>query len=418
MSKWIKELDLWENFPQIYISKSSKSQKSLFNGCLFSLFLTMAILFFILQFISFIQGIGEVVSSTFEDKILMELNYYSDKSFYGMKFSQLVNRSFEDIPALKFHQFFEFYFYERNNEVEEIKKINSSVCTADNFYDTFELQNFSSNDINYTNEVLNKFTCYLRNDTQTRGDNFFNSKNLINFNLKIRNDSFNEAIDFLKNGSIQIQIIYPSYFLDIQSRKNPFLKLLKTSFFSITPYFKKEIELYFSFFKVYDDFSQLSSMDYKMYTHPNVEDDTGFYYSLEDRIGDFSFYPNRTTKEPELLEFTFEVSNKYQSIYRNYSKFTTFLAGTNSIIASLYSVITVLGKLINSVDLNISITRNRMYTKDISEFLKEYVKDDKSLMNRNRSISKNKDNQEIIEITENKHIENHLHTDSEKSIFN
>jgi hypothetical protein len=50
-----------------------------------------------------------------------------------------------------------------------------------------------------------------------------------------------------------------------------------------------------------------------------------------------------------------------------------------------------------------------MYTKDISEFLKEYVKDNKALIN--RSISKNKESPEIIEITENKQLENCFNTD-------
>jgi hypothetical protein len=106
MSKWIRELDLWESFPQIYISKTSKSQKSLFNGCLFSLFLTLALLFFILQFISFFQSLDDVVSNTFEDKALIEFNYRSNKSFYGIKFSQMVNRSYEDIPAWKYQKLF------------------------------------------------------------------------------------------------------------------------------------------------------------------------------------------------------------------------------------------------------------------------------------------------------------------------
>jgi hypothetical protein len=210
--------------------------------------------------------------------------------------------------------FFDFYFFELTDYNQEIKEMNSNNCGVDNFYETFELQNYNSSNINTTNQSLNKFTCYFRNNSRTEENNMFDGMKLVNFNLKIRIDSFDEAIDFLRNGSIYIQIIYPSYFLDIQSMKNPFTKFLKSSVISLTPYFRKEFKLYFSFFKLYDDISQLSSMDYKLYTHPNIENETGFFYSLDEKNGDFSFYPNRTIKDIELLALTFDISDKYRSI--------------------------------------------------------------------------------------------------------
>jgi len=170
----------------------------------------------------------------------------------------------------------------------------------------------------------------------------------------------------------------------------------------ISKYFLLELSPY----RINDDASLLPSTDYQLYKNKKLEYDSGSYYSIEEKYSDISgIFLNRTTDNLSLINFYVSLSDKSKNIFRDFPKFTTFLAGTNSLILTLYAIFSIVCNFINSTFMNIAMTRKRMYSLDISNLCNEFINVEGKFVNKEFSFFKKKSDQDIIEITEKKQLD-------------
>ena len=72
-----------------------------------------------------------------------------------------------------------------------------------------------------------------------------------------------------------------------------------------------------------------------------------------------------SNSDNQMNTYKFSLSETTYTIYRDYNKFTVFLAGTNSIISSCFAVFTLLSKFVNSKLLESSLANKVTYSKDM-----------------------------------------------------
>jgi len=360
-----------------------------------------------MQFILFAQDMDMVISSRTEDEKVDKLSISSSDALYGIGFYQYLNDSYSYFPKSVIDEYLFLNYTLLTNRNFSYPTINYETCNAEDFYDPLEWGDFSQSFKNNLVKLIKNYSCPLKNKSLfLEVNNFTQSSSYIQISVRIRPDRFKEAIDFISKHEVFVQIIYSNYFINIKNRFKPFISQIKYTDMSINNLMSKYFLLELSPYQIYDDVSIFPSTEYQLYKNKKLGYDSGSYYSIEEKYSDISgIFFNRTSENLGLINFYVSLSDKSKNIFRDYPKFTTFLAGTNSLILSLYAIFSIVCNFINSTFMNITMTRKRMYSLDISNFCREFIKDEGPLVSKELSFFKRKSDHDIIEISEKKQLD-------------
>jgi hypothetical protein len=405
MKKYLKELDFWEIFPQFYHSNKNKSLKSSFNGLIFFLFFIFAVVFFIAEGSSFFSNLDLVISSRMEENKIKETNITALDIIFGVGFYFKSNGSLIDLSVID--EFFNLDFTLSYNGNMSDNNIQYQRCDSSDFFEDYEWNLMPESKKKELVGWLGYYNCPIKKQNVfLQIKNFSQINSYFFISLSIDENNFKKAIDFIRMNEIYFSFGYSSYFINIKDRYKPYVSEIYEDDFLIDPFLLKRINYEIIPYRIYDDNSLLPSIEYNLYKDEKIEGgDKGLYFSYEQISSDFSFFPNRTKNDNQLMNVYITLSDTSKSIYRDYPKFTSFLAGTNSIIGSLFALVSFIASLVNSNLMTISMTKKRMYSRDISGFSKEYLKDESQINNNISSINKMKTERDCIEIVEKRELE-------------
>jgi hypothetical protein len=406
--KYVRELDLWELYPTFFYSEISKSLKSYFNGMIFILFAIFSISFFILQFLSFVNDIDLLVSSRIEEEKITKANISTTDVYFGLSLYEFNEDNYSDIPKSDIEKYFtiDFTIYTNSNDSEI--NIKYEKCRAEDFYDFDEWDELTNEYKQKLIKLLNNYTCPIKNKPFIiEVNNLTQSSSYIRVGVSLKQENFKEAMEYIRKHNIYAQLIYSNYFMNIENRYKPFNSEIQYQDMLINPNLYRYFLLQMYRYQVSDDVSLLPSRNYQFRKNNKFGLDEGSYYLIEDRYSEVvQFFSNRTIDSLKLVNFYINLSQKSRRIYRDFPKFTTFLAGTNSIISSIFGVFSIIANFINSTFMKMALTRKRMYTFEILNFSKEIVKNETPLIDKEIYLSKKKSEQlEIVEMPEKKQLD-------------
>ena len=318
--------------------KSKEKYFSLSGGIMFFIFLLLAIVFVIINFISLIKRenmsvISYKMPTPSTDTI--SFNNYSLQHAFGVKCSgstsNLINET--DYFNIEVNQ---VKLTQSNGKVNyEKKPINYSYCTKDHFYNKF--------DQSVESYGLNQRFCF-DDDITIRGlysEEIYQYVELTVSMSKTNISDFESYYNLLTLNDCTFQLYHIDYGIDINDFSNPIKLYLRQEFLKLSPIDYNKMEIYYFTEKFMSDKNYLIN-NY----HIN-------YFAGFSMFSSFSLYKgkDRFEKRPDdfdkLAKFFLRADTGRYVIIRKYMKFTEFLANVSSLIAGIYYILFALMGRIN-----------------------------------------------------------------------
>ncbi len=318
--------------------KSKEKYFSLSGGIMFFIFLLLAIVFVIINFISLIKRenmsvISYKMPTPSTDTI--SFNNYSLQHAFGVKCSgstsNLINET--DYFNIEVNQ---VKLTQSNGKVNyEKKPINYSYCTKDHFYNKF--------DQSVESYGLNQRFCF-DDDITIRGlysEEIYQYVELTVSMSKTKIEDFESYYNLLTLNDCTFQLYHIDYGIDINDFSNPIKLYLRQEFLKLSPIDYNKMEIYYFTEKFMSDKNYLIN-NY----HIN-------YFAGFSMFSSFSLYKgkDRFEKRPDdfdkLAKFFLRADTGRYVIIRKYMKFTEFLANVSSLIAGIYYILFALMGRIN-----------------------------------------------------------------------
>jgi len=345
------------------------------------------------------------VSTRTEQSKLKNTNISALDILYGVGFYYDYNGSMIEKSIID--DYFIFKYSLSFNDYRPDKVLDYNKCNSTDFYEKYEYEILSSSEKDELDSWMKYYICPIRDQNVfLESHNFTLSSSFLSIKLDIRQDNFINAIDFLKKNRIFLSFTYSSYFIDIKNRFKPFVSQINEDEVFVDSYLHKKFYYKISPFQIYDDTSFLPNIDYRIYKDSNIlNEHNSLYFSYDLTFNEVQSFPNRSSDDTSLINLLISLSDSSKTIYRSFPKFTNFLAGITTILDILFVLISSLANLVNKLFMKLFLSKKRMYTKNITEFKKEFLKNFDSFNSHSISSNKKKSAGEVIMMTEKNHLE-------------
>ena len=362
--------------------KSKEKYTTILGGIVTLLFIVLALIISILNFIPFYNRknfttiyytlkLAETERIIFDkSKVAFSIGLNCWKAYDGTKAEDLFDVSY----------IYNYYIVENGTWKKNIDIMTKHPCTHSDFYNDFN-KSFDDNQVNnyfclddFSRPVEGIFTsppfAYYEFDVYAKN----NSKILLD---KIEN--------YLIENDCKLQIYYIDKTIDIDDYENPIKSYLETDFIQLNPTLSTRRNIYFMNQHLYDDDSFIS-----LITDENNEETQ--LSSIYSRYDEYSLYQglNRTNISSDYLNWAkvyFRADTRKIDVKRKYQGIMEFYADASSLLIAFYDIIFIIINYINTFYAELSISKKIFFFKELDTDLnprKSFKKINKFLFQKNK----------------------------------